>query len=102
MAHIKKYDVLAPKAAELMRTNTATKTAELLGVSATRLRAIMAKAKRDASMPEWTQGLDIRIANALIAAGFRSKDHVCVAVCYGEDIPRIRGVRLEILKNWLS
>lgn len=102
MAHIKKYDVLAPKAAELLQTNTEKKTAELLGVSLTRLRAIMAKAKRDAAMPEWTRGLDIRIANALLAAGFMSKDHVRVAVCYEEEIPRVKGVRLEILKNWLS
>lgn len=102
MAHIKKYHVLAPKAAELMRTNSGKKTAELLGVSASRLRAIMVKAKRDTAMPKWTRGLDIRTANALIAAGFRSKDHVCVAICYDEEIPRIKGVRLEILRHWLS
>jgi hypothetical protein len=52
-------------------------------------------------MPEWTRGLDIRIANALLASGFMSKDHVRVAVCYGEEIPRIRAGRLKILLDWL-
>lgn len=60
MAHIKKYDVLAPKAEELMRTQSEKKTAELLGLSTTRLRSVREKAKRDAGMPEWTRGLDIR------------------------------------------
>lgn len=51
MAHLKKYDRLAPMAARLKRTMSAEEAGAMLGVSESRLRRVLAKAQRDAAMP---------------------------------------------------
>lgn len=52
-------------------------------------------------MPDWTDGLDLRTANVLLAAGFTGKDQVRQAIEEGSDIPRVKALRLEILREWL-
>lgn len=76
--------------------------AKILGLSDGHLRRIAAKAKRDAAMPTWTAGLDIRIANVLMAAGFTDKDQVRQAIKQGRDIHRVKAIRLEIVREWLG
>jgi hypothetical protein len=102
MAHAKTYDKIAPIAEELRRTLPGEKAGEVLGVSVSQMRRIMAKAKRDAAMPPWTAGLDIRTANVLLAAGFTDKDQVREAIQRGRDIPWLKALRLEIVRRWLE
>lgn len=102
MAHSKTYDRIAPAAEKLMRFLPRAAAGRLLGKSDTEIRRILAKAKRDAAMPAWTAGLDIRTANVLLAAGFTDRSQVRQAIEQGRDIPRVRALRLEVLREWLG
>lgn len=102
MAQPKKYVLLAPLAKDLRKTATLDEIGWALGMSPTRVFEMLKKADRDAAMPEWTRGLDIQIANALIAAGFTSKNQVREVIDNDESIPRVKAVRLEIIRQWLD
>lgn len=101
MSQLKKYELLAPLAKQLSKTSTLNEIGWLLGVSRTRVIGMLKKADRDAAMPGWTQGLDIQIANALISAGFTSKDQLRQVIENEEAIPRIKTIRLKIIQKWL-
>lgn len=102
MSQPKKYALLAPLVKDLKKTATLKDIGWALGMSQTRVTEMLKKADRDAAMPEWTIGLDIQIANALIAAGFTSKGQVREAIAKDESIPRVKAVRLGKVRKWLG
>jgi hypothetical protein len=89
-------------AARLKRTMSSEEAGAMLGISVSQMRRIAAKAQRDAAMPAWTAGLDIRTANVLLAAGLTGKDQVREAIEQGREIAWLKEVRREIVRKWLG
>ncbi|MCP5230680.1 MAG: hypothetical protein H6948_01055 [Zoogloeaceae bacterium] len=85
---------------------------EALGVSTERARQIFATAQRKKNAPRitWTDGLEPKLANALIAARYTSRDDVRAAVERGEiavkngrgTVPWIGPASVAEIRAWLG
>lgn len=72
-----------------------------LGVGRERVRSLLAKAQQSGSLPEWTYGLEVRLANALVVAGFTNKDQLREAIVRGDRIRRFKAASLARVEEWL-
>lgn len=79
-----------------------TEVGRILGVRADRVRQLIARANRYAMRPGWLEGLDERLANALICQGFTNVDQVRAAMAQIENAPNIGPIRRETLRAWLA
>jgi hypothetical protein len=70
--------------------------------SHTHARNPVQKVKRGASIPVWLNGLDMRIANALLRAGFGSAEEVREAIAKGKAIDRVKARRISVIEAWLQ
>jgi hypothetical protein len=66
------------------------------------LRDPARKAKKGVSIPTWLNGLDMRIAHALLRAGFESAEEVRDAIAKGKVIDRIKARRISTIEDWLQ
>ncbi len=73
-----------------------------LGVGRERARQLLLKAGQNQALPTWTNGLDIRLAKILLAAGYGSRHEVRADVERGAPMPRIGPARLDALRQWLE
>jgi len=60
------------------------------------------KATRETAIPAWLNGLDMRVAHALLRAGFQSAEEVREAIAEGKVIDRVKARRLSMIEAWLQ
>lgn len=79
-----------------------TQIGAALNISSTCAWNLVRRAEKRAAIPAWLSGLDIRTANVLLRAGFKSMEEIRNAITVGMAIERVKAPRMAMIKAWLQ